>query len=233
MKLIAIFALLFSFINPTALFADEVENTTDTAITTPAVVVQEPADVPADEPVEQEAFSIVALLIEMYNRPEVQSSLSILALSVVSIMMKLFLTSNKSFLSKTQGIIDTTGDILTIKNEAHQTWEMMKKLASSNDFLREKVTKIEKGEEYLGELLKGFISATNIKVDDKIELAKKFDEFKAFIEDKGLKDTQAYQEVHSTIQEFKEKIEETNAEELKQVDEYLANLKAISNENQN
>jgi len=108
--------------------------------------------------------------------------------------MKMFLTSNKSFLTKTQGIIDTTGDILTIKDEAHQTWELVKQLASSNDFLREKVSKIEKGEQYLGDLLKGFISATNIKVDDKIELAKKFDEFKAFIEEKGLDNTQAYQE---------------------------------------
>ena len=225
MKLIAIFALLFSFLTPSILIAEEVDNTSPTAITSGALDIEGGS--------ETEGFSIVALLVEIYNRPEVQSSLSILALTVVSLMMKLFLTSNKSFLAKTQGIIDTTGDILTIKNEAHQTWELVKELASANDFLKRKVTKIEKGEEYLGDLLKGFISATNIKVDDKIELAKKFDEFKAFIEEKGLEDTQAYQDIQSTIQEFKGKIEETNAEELKQVDEYLANLKAISNEDQN
>ena len=225
MKLIAIFALLFSFIRPNILMAEEVYNTSPTAVTTTALDIEGGS--------ETEGFSIVALLVEIYNRPEVQSSLSILALTVVSLMMKLFLTSNKSFLAKTQGIIDTTGDILTIKNEAHQTWELVKELASANEFLKRKVTKIEKGEEFLGDLLKGFISATNIKVDDKIELAKKFDEFKAFIEEKGLEKTQAYQDIQSTIQEFKGKIEETNAEELKQVDEYLANLKAISNENQN
>ena len=225
MKLIAIFALLFSFIKPNILMAEEVDNTSPTAVTTTALDIEGGS--------ETEGFSIVALLVEIYNRPEVQSSLSILALTVVSLMMKLFLTSNKSFLAKTQGIIDTTGDILTIKNEAHQTWELVKELASANEFLKRKVTKIEKGEEFLGDLLKGFISATNIKVDDKIELAKKFDEFKAFIEEKGLEKTQAYQDIQSTIQEFKGKIEETNAEELKQVDEYLANLKAISNENQN
>jgi len=224
MKLLTIIALAFSFIRPINILAEDVVNTTDTAISPTAVVTDE---------TEEEQNTILALLLEMYNRPEVQSSLSILALSVVSILMKMFLTSNKSFLTKTQGIIDTTGDILTIKDEAHQTWELVKQLASSNDFLREKVSKIEKGEQYLGDLLKGFISATNIKVDDKIELAKKFDEFKAFIEEKGLDNTQAYQEINSTIHEFKEKIEETNAEELKQVDEYLANLKAISNENQN
>jgi cell division protein ZapA (FtsZ GTPase activity inhibitor) len=224
MKLLTIIALAFSFIRPINILAEDVVNTTDTAISPAAV---EPGEV------EEEQNTILALLLEMYNRPEVQSSLSILALSVVSLLMKMFLTSNKSFLAKTQGIIDTTGDILTIKDEAHQTWELVKKLSSSNDFLREKVSKIEKGEQYLGDLLKGFISATNIKVDDKIELAKKFDEFKAFIEEKGLDNTQAYQEINSTIHEFKEKIEKTNAEELKQVDEYLANLKAISNENQN
>jgi cell division protein ZapA (FtsZ GTPase activity inhibitor) len=223
MKLLTIIALAFSFIRPINVLAD-VDNTSPTAISETAIGAGEN---------DNEENTIVALLIEMYNRPEVQSSLSIIVLTVVSLMMKLFLTSNKSFLAKTQGIIDTTGDILTIKNEAHQTWELVKQLAQTNEFLKNKVVKIEKGEEFLGDLLKGFISATNIKVDDKIELAKKFDDFKAFIKEQGLDDTQAYQEIQSTMNEFKEKIQETNAEEVEKVDEYLANLKAISNEDQN
>jgi len=225
MKLLTIIALAFSFIRPISIFA------TESAISTTPTAISETAIAPGDEP--DEANTIMALLIEMYNRPEVQSSLSIVVLTVVSLMMKLFLTSNKSFLAKTQGIINTTGDILTIKDEAHQTWELVKQLSQTNEFLKNKVIKIEKGEEFLGDLLKGFISATNIKVDDKIELAKKFDEFKAFIEEKGLDKTVAYQDIQSTINEFKEKIQETNAEEVKKVDEYLENLKAISNETQN
>jgi len=70
MKLLTIIALAFSFIRPMNILAEDVVNTTDTAISPTAVVTDE---------TEEEQNTILALLLEMYNRPEVQSSLSILA----------------------------------------------------------------------------------------------------------------------------------------------------------
>jgi len=237
-KLLVVFLLLTS-INPAPLYATESAiTTTEPAITvTPEEeaeeVIEEVTEEVTEEVVEEEEQNtIIAMLIEIYNRPEVQSSLSIISLTLVSFALKMFLNSNKNFLSKTQGLIDRGGDILTIKDQVLGTWEMIKDVAETNKHLKSKVDRIEKGEAYIGELLKGFVRSTNIKVDDKIELAKKFDEFKAFIDSEGLTDTVAYQEVKSTIDEFKEKIEETNKEDLEKVDTYLENLKAISNDNE-
>lgn len=238
MRKLLIIPLLFALINPAPMYA------TDSAITVtePAIVVTEPAvvvtppeeltELPVEEELPEEPSTFMSILIEIYNRPEVQSSLSIISLTLVSFALKMFLNSNKNFLNKTQGLIERGSDILTIKEQVLGTWEMLKDVAETNIHLKDKVERIEKGEAYLGELLKGFVRSTNIKVDDKIELAKKFDEFKAFIESEGITETIAYQEVKSTIDEFKEKIEETNKEDLEKVDAYLENLKAISNDDE-
>lgn len=235
MRKLLLIPLLFAFLNPLTVFATESAITTEPAVTTTETAVEE-------EPVTETAITegegenaertFVTILVEFYNQPEVQSSISIVVLGAVSVLTKSFLSSNKKFLSKTQSILDRGGDILTIKDEAHQTWEAVKTLMATNEHLKSKVERIEKGEAYIGNLLKDFVRATNIKVDDKIDLAKKFDEFKAFIEEEGLDETKAYQEIKSTMDEFKEKIKETNQEDLEKVDSYLQNLKAISNDDE-
>lgn len=234
MRKLLIIPLLFAFFNPLAVLATESAITTEPAVTTTETAVEEPVTETAiteGEGTDAER-TFVTILVEFYNQPEVQSSISIIVLGAVSVLTKSFLSSNKKFLSKTQSILDRGGDILTIKDEAHATWEAVKTIMETNEHLKSKVERIEKGEAYIGNLLKDFVRATNIKVDDKIDLAKKFDEFKAFIEQEGLDETKAYQEIKSTMDEFKEKIEETNQDDLDQVNEYIENLKAISNDDE-
>ena len=233
MRKLLIIPLLFSFLNPISILATESGIISPPAVENPEEEVDNVSpnglegEVPADE-----ERTFVTILVEFYNQPEVQSSISVVVLAAVSVLTKAFLSSNKKFLAKTQNILDRGGDILAIKDEAHQTWEAVKTLMETNDHLRKKVERIEKGEAYLGDLLKNFVRSTSIKVDDKIDLAKQFDEFKAFMEEEGITETQAYQEIKSTVDEFKAAIEETNKEDLEQVDEYLQNLKAISNDDE-
>lgn len=206
-KLIAVFTL-FALLVPATLSADSV---TESGITESAITEGE-----------EEVAGILATLRESF--PEIVAGISVTGLGTVLLLAKAFLASNKQLTLRTQSLVDNAKLIKGTAKEVHEAYELIKTLRDQNDFLASKVDKLEKGEEYIGKILKDFVKATNIRVDDKINLASLFDEFDKFLKEAG----ETVEVKQPVLEEFKETINEKAAEDIKKTDEYLEMLKAMS-----
>jgi len=200
---------LFTLLVPTKLFAD----TTPSAITETGITENEGV----------EETGILATLRESF--PEIVAGISVTGLGTVLLLAKAFLASNKNFTLRTQGLVDNAKLIKGTAKEVHEAYELIKTLRDQNSLLDKKIDKLEKGEEYLGKILKDFVKATNIRVDDKINLAGLFDEFDKFLSQAT---EEQKKEANPVLEEFKETINEKVAEDIKKTDEYLEMLKAMS-----
>ena len=216
MKLGAFLFIMFSLLlNPFAVSADE--NVTEGAVTEGAVT---------------ESAVVVDLDIREYLRENVFTTeffatVSGLGMFVLLGLAKGFLTSNKKFSGQVANIKNLGGAIETIKNETHETYEGIKAVMSENSFLKRKMEKLEKTEEFIVATLKDFIRATNIRVDDKLDIAKKFDSFNSMINYIEKNDIEISDDI---VKEFKEAVTKSTEEDVKKTDDYIKMLKSVSDE---
>ena len=190
------------------------------------VIIEENGEVVEEGDEEALTENLLVILRESY--PEIISMLSLLAIGLATATLRGFLTSNKKFNIRTSSLMDNAGTIVKTGKEVHEAYELIKSLKIENDFIRRKVEKVEEGEKFVMEALKDLAKGSSIAIDEKIKVASTYDNFVKFMTDNGIKETEQYVDLKSAVEEIKDSFNLTKTEDIKKVDSYIENLKAMS-----
>lgn len=187
---------------------------------TESAIVTEGAITPLEE-----NLSIVDYLRENVFTTEFFAAVSGFSMFILLGIAKGFLSSNKKFNLQSKSLVDRGKDILEMKSSLTGTWADVKEVLSANKLLSKKVEKMEQTEDFLVDLMKDFIRSTSISVDDKIEIAKKFDKFNSLL---NASQKTSINLKEDALVEFTDTIKKQTLEAEKKTDTYLEKLKSLS-----
>ncbi len=168
-----------------------------------------------------------------WNNDTTQTVLYTVLALIVTVGIRVLTSSNKKAKGYFDQVLAVGSDISKTKNSTTILEKTIGEIVRFESVILEREQIIDAKITMLGEILKDFVKATKIGVDDKLQIAKQYDEFKKLLLPVQHGITNTIELGEHTTEEFIAHVKQEKQDAIARYNEYLNKISQVANKNEN